>query len=306
MGHDHSHHDHHHAQPLKSDPGFAFKVGIALNLAFVLLEVIAGLYLHSLSLLSDAGHNLADVAALFLSLLALGLMKVSPNDRYTYGYKKTSILVALFNAAVLLLSIGAIFYESIHRLLHPEVVQGDMIAWIAGIGIIINFFSAMLFMKMKDADLNVKSAYLHLLTDALVSLAIVIGGIVLYFTKFVWIDPLLGILVALLIIKNTWSLLKDSLRLSLDGVPSALKLQDIKERILKVPGIKGVHHIHIWAISTSDNAITAHLVFEQGFTQSQIAASKAEVKHILQHEGIGHATLETEVEDAACQHEDCK
>jgi len=305
MGHDHSHHDHHHAQPLKSDPGFAFKVGIALNLAFVLLEVIAGLYLHSLSLLSDAGHNLADVAALFLSLLALGLMKVSPNDRYTYGYKKTSILVALFNAAVLLLSIGAIFYESIHRLLNPEVVQGDMIAWIAGIGIIINFFSAMLFMKMKDGDLNVKSAYLHLLTDALVSAGIVVGGIVLYFTKLAWIDPLLGILVALLIIKNTWTLMKDSLRLSLDGVPADLKLQDIKEKILKVPGITGVHHVHIWAISTSDNAITAHLVFEQGFTLQQIAQSKAEVKHILQHEGIGHATLETELEESACKQVDC-
>ena len=192
--HSHSHHDHTHGHGvILENINRAFIAGISLNFLFVLIEVIAGLYIHSLSLLSDAGHNLADVGSLALSLLAFRLVKVKANDKYTYGYRKTTILTALFNAVVLLVSIGAIAYESIHRLLNPEPLPGTTIAIIAGIGIGVNFFTALLFLKGKEKDMNIKAAYLHLMADALVSAALVAGGIIISFTGWYWLDPVLGI-----------------------------------------------------------------------------------------------------------------
>src|SRR6478672_1984382 len=189
MGHNHSHEGHNHTHQLSvSDVNNALVIGITLNFLFVVIEVVIGLLIHSLSLLSDAGHNLADVGALALSLLAYRLLKVKPNEHYTYGYRKTSILVALFNSVVLLVSIGAILFEAMHRLFHPEPLPGSTIAIVASIGIIINAATAILFFKDKDKDLNIKSAYLHLLSDALVSFALVIGGIAIYYTHLFWID----------------------------------------------------------------------------------------------------------------------
>src|SRR5205085_9609111 len=220
------HHDHSHAAPLKMNT--AFVVGIVLNFVFVLVEVIAGLVNHSLSLLSDAGHNLADVGALALSLFAFRLLKVKSNARFTYGYRKTSILVALFNAVVLLVSIGIITYEAIQRLFNPHPVSGINVALVAGVGIVINFTTAIMFFRHKEHDLNIKSAYLHLMADALVSLAIVIGGIGMYYLQWFWIDPLLSIAVVLVILFTTWRLLKDSLRLSMDAVPENISVADVK------------------------------------------------------------------------------
>jgi len=197
MEHNHSHH--HHSAPL-TNVNRAFIVGISLNFLFVIIEVFAGLYVHSLSLLSDAGHNLADVGALALSLLAFRLLKVRSNNQYTYGYRKTSILVALFNAMVLLVSIGAIMYEAIHRFLNPEPIPGTTISIVAGIGIIINTITALMFLRDKDKDMNIKSAYLHLMSDAVVSLGLVIGGIVIYYTGWFWIDSILGIVIAVFIL----------------------------------------------------------------------------------------------------------
>lgn len=294
-------HPHHHQPVALSNVTRAFIIGISLNFLFVLIEGFIGLYVHSLSLLSDAGHNLADVGTLALSLLAFRLLKVKSNPQYTYGYRKTSILVALFNSVVLLVSIGAIVYEAIHRFLNPEPLPGITIAMVAGIGILINSLTALLFFRDKEKDLNIKSAYLHLLSDALVSFGLVIGGILIYYTQWFWIDSVLSILVAVVILFSTWQLLKDSLHLSLDGVPSNIKLQDIKDIARKLDGVRDFHHIHIWAISTTENALTGHLVLRQDLSLVEESKIKKELKHQLEHKNIHHITLETEREADSCE-----
>jgi cobalt-zinc-cadmium efflux system protein len=302
--HSHGHHHHDHSVKLTS-VNTAFIVGIILNFSFVIIEVIVGLFIHSLSLLSDAGHNLADVGALALSLLAFKLMKVRSNKKYTYGYRKTSIIIALFNAMVLLVSIGAITYEAIHRFLDPEPIQGTIISIVAGIGILINASTALLFLRDKDKDMNIKSAYLHLMSDAIVSLGLVIGGIVIFYTHWYWIDPVLSIVIAVVILLSTWRLLKDSLRLSLDGVPENVHFDDIKETAMKISGVKDIHHIHVWAISTSENALTAHLVLEEGISIEQEQKIKHELKHKFEHQNIHHITIETERENEHCENGEC-
>src|SRR4051812_11733824 len=227
MEHLQTDHDHNHSHShniVLTSVNTAFVVGICLNFLFVVIEAIVGLSIKSLSLLSDAGHNLADVGSLALSLLAFKLLKVKSNPRFTYGFRKSTVLVALFNSVILLLSIGAIVYEAVQRSFHPEPLPGKTIAIVAAVGIAINFLSALLFLKNKDQDLNIKSAYLHLMSDAVVSAGIVFGGIVIYFTGWYWIDPVVSIVIALIILSSTWSLLKDSLRLSLDGVPRDVDL----------------------------------------------------------------------------------
>lgn len=305
MGHSHSH-GHHHTHELPKQVNTAFAIGIALNFLFVVVEVVVGLFIHSLSLLSDAGHNLADVGALALSLLAFRLVKVKPTEQYTYGYRKTSVIVALFNAMVLLVSIGAIIYEAAHRFLNPEPMPGGVIAIVAGIGIVINSVTALLFFREKDRDLNVKSAYLHLLSDALVSVALVAGGIVIFYTGWYWIDSALSILVAIVILVGTWRLLKDSLRLSLDGVPVNIELNKLRGAALKVAGVIDLHHIHVWALSTTENALTAHLVLAENATIDEEQKIKRELKHELLHQNIHHITLETEREGQPCGHGKCQ
>ena len=302
MAHDH-HHD--HAPVVLTQVHTVFIVGIALNFLFVVIEVIAGLYTHSLSLLSDAGHNLADVGALALSLLAFKLLKVKSNEHYTYGYRKTSILVALFNGTLLLVSIGAILYEAIHRFLNPEPVPGTIIAIVAGAGIVINGITALMFLRDKDKDMNIKSAYLHLMSDAIVSLGLVVGGIIIFYTKWFWVDSVLSIIVAGVILFSTWDLFKDSLRLSLDGVPENISIEDIHQAAIKVPGIKDVHHIHVWAISTAQNALTAHVVLKNDISIEEEAKIKHELKHMLEHKNIHHITLETERENEFCKNQTC-
>jgi len=302
MEHNHSHHDH---SVVLTNVNTAFIVGITLNFLFVVIEVVVGLYIHSLSLLSDAGHNLADVGALALSLLAFRLLKVKSNDRYTYGYRKTSILVALFNAMVLLISIGAIMYEAVHRFLNPEPIAGTTISIVAGIGIIINSLTAIMFFRDKDKDMNIKSAYLHLMSDAVVSLGLVIGGIIISYTHWFWIDSVLSVIIAVVILLSTWSLLKDSLRLSLDGVPENIYLTELKAMALKIDGIKDFHHIHVWAISTTENALTAHIVLQQNISLEQEQQIKNELKHQFEHKNIHHITLETERENEHCDNEKC-
>jgi cobalt-zinc-cadmium efflux system protein len=303
MSHNHDHHHHHNV--VTSAVNKAFIVGIALNFLFVIIEVVAGLYVHSLSLLSDAGHNLADVGSLALSLLAFRLLKVKPTERYTYGFRKTSILTALFNAVILLVSIGAIAYEAIHRFFNPEPVPGTTIAIVAAAGIFVNGLTATLFLREKDKDLNIKSAYLHLLSDALVSLGLVVAGIVIYYTHWYWLDPVLSVVIAAVILISTWGLLRDSLRLSLDGVPSEIDIRKIKELALGVNGVLGIHHIHVWAISTTQNALTAHVIIDEQKSMQEVDEIKHRLKHKLEHEHIQHITLETETQDADCLEPDC-
>ena len=296
MSHEHSH-QHSHTINAKS-LNKAFIIGIVLNLAFVVIEFAAGFWFDSLALLSDAGHNLSDVVSLVLALLAFRLAKVKANERYTYGYKKSTILVSLLNAVILLVAVGAIVIESIHKLSNPAVVPGGAIAWVAGVGVLINAFTAFLFMKDKEKDLNVKGAYLHMAADALVSVGVLVAGIVISRTGWYIIDPIIGLIVAVVILISTWNLLHDSLRLTLDGVPTSIDSQKVVEAIRALPGVDDVHHIHIWAISTTENALTAHIVLKQ-------AEDMQEVKHLIRHRledfGIGHATLEFEVPGEHCE-----
>jgi cation diffusion facilitator family transporter len=295
MSHDHSSHKHTAIDPVNMKTSFV--VGIILNFAFVIVEVIAGLFNHSLSLLSDAGHNLADVGTLALSLLAFKMLKVKSNEQFTYGYRKTSILVALFNSVVLLISIGIIVYEAVNRFFAPQQVSGINISIIAGIGIAVNFISARMFFKQKESDLNVRSAYLHLLSDAVVSCGIVIGGILIFYFGWVWLDPLLSIIIAIVILFSTWKLLLESLRLSLDGVPMDISINEIRSIGMKLPGVKDFHHIHIWAMSTTENALTGHLILTPGITHQEQQKIKHDLKHALEHKNIQHVTLETETEN---------
>lgn len=296
MSHEHSH-QHSHAINAES-LNKAFIIGIVLNLAFVVIEFAAGFWFDSLALLSDAGHNLSDVVSLVLALLAFRLAKVKANERYTYGYKKSTILVSLLNAVILLVAVGAIVIESIHKLNNPAVVSGGAIAWVAGVGVLINAFTAFLFMKDKEKDLNVKGAYLHMAADALVSVGVLVAGIVISRTGWYIIDPIIGLIVAVVILISTWNLLHDSLRLTLDGVPTSIDSQKVVKAIRALPGVDDVHHIHIWAISTTENALTAHIVLKQ-------PEGMQEVKHLIRHRledfGIGHATLEFEVPGEHCE-----
>ncbi len=280
-------------------------VGIGLNFLFVLIEAGVGLYIHSLSLLSDAAHNLADVGTLILSLVAFRLLRVKANENYTYGYKKTSILAALFNSVVLLVSIGAIAFEAIQRAFNPEPLSGSIIAVVAGIGIIVNGTTAFLFMRDKEKDINIKSAYLHMLSDTLVSAGIVVGGAVIFFTNWYWIDSVFSLVVVAVILVSTWRLLRQSLRLSLDGVPANLSIKDITERAMKYEGVAGLHHVHIWALSSTENAMTAHLVLRRGVIHEQEMAIKEKFRHELLHQNIQHITLETELENEPCVAKDC-
>ena len=298
--HNHHGHSHGHITELRS-VNTAFYIGIILNLAFVIIEATVGLFIHSLSLLSDAGHNLADVASLGLSLFAYRMMKVKSNTVFTYGYKKTTVLVALLNGGILLISIGAILYESVHRLILPEPVRGSTISLVAAIGIVINGMTALLFFRNKENDLNIKGAFLHLLSDAVVSAALVLGGIIIQFTSWYWIDPTLGILVAVAIVYSTWSLLSDSLRLSLDAVPQGINLRTVKSAIEKINGVQDFHHIHIWALSTTENALTGHVVLKKEIGIEDQEKIKKGIKHQLLHLNIQHVTLETETETLACE-----
>ncbi len=205
----------------------------------------------------------------------------------------------------MLVSIGGIAFEAIHRLFHPEPLPGKIIAWVAGAGIIINATSALLFFRNKDSDINIKSAYLHLVSDALVSAGIVIGGLVMFYTQWFWMDSFMSIIIALIILVSTWRLLKESLRLSLDGVPESIHLEEIKMMALKITGVISIHHIHIWAISSTENAMTAHVVMMNGLNQEQVEKIKHELKHQWGHRNIQHITIETECESDPCQSEVC-
>jgi cobalt-zinc-cadmium efflux system protein len=306
--HDHSHglfgHHHHDHTPKIENLNSAFIIGIILNSAFVIIEVIMGLITGSLSLLTDAGHNLSDVAGLALALLAFKLTKVSSNSQYTYGYKRSTIIVSFFNAVILFASVGFIAYEAIIRFAHPEKVLGGTMAWVAFIGIGINAFTAWLFVKGKDSDLNAKGAYLHMAMDAVVSLGVVISGLIIYFTNLYWIDSVVSLLIAVVILRGTWSLLKDSLRLEMDGVPKEMNLEKIKAELLKAKGVVDVHHMHVWALSTTENALTAHLVIAPE-DLSLFDSIKHDLRHRLQHLSINHSTFEPEFADEECKHQDC-
>ena len=289
MVHSHEHH-HEHVHELTS-LNKSFIIGITLNILFVLVEFGIGFYYDSLGLLSDAGHNLGDVASLVLAMLAFRLAKVHPNSRYTYGYKKSTVLVSLLNAVILLVAVGIIVTESVEKLFHPVPVEGAAIAWTAGVGVVINAITAWLFMKDKEKDLNVKGAYLHMAADTLVSVGVVISGIVIMYTGWTIVDPIIGLVIAVIIVISTWGLLHDSLRLSLDGVPVGIDSGRIGQVILEQSGVEGYHHLHIWALSTTETALTAHIVINDLRRMEEV---KHKIKNELAHAGVSLVTLEFE------------
>jgi cobalt-zinc-cadmium efflux system protein len=293
--------DHHHHPPEATSLNKAFTIGIAINALYVIIELGAGVYYDSLALISDAGHNLTDVASLALALLAFRLAKVKANDYFTYGYRKTTVLVSLINSVILFVAIGAILWESISRLNNPVIVPGLPITVVAGIGIGINVISALLFFRDKDNDLNAKGAYLHLVADAAVSLGVVVSGMLIYFFQLYWLDLVMSLVIVIVIFYSTWNLFRDSLSLTLDGVPKGIDLNKVISGIREVEGVIDVHHLHVWAISTSQNAMTAHVIIHPESGMEQLNILKLKIKHELEHVNIHHVTIEFETEE-----EDCK
>lgn len=278
---------HHHGPPTVTR---AFVLGVFINSAFVVIEAGAGFFLGSIALLTDAGHNLADVGSLLVGLVAARLAEKRSSSTYTYGLGKSTVLAALINATFLLVSTGAIGYAAMVRLTSPVPVAGEKVALVAFIGIIINGASALLFFKDRHHDLNVRAAYLHLLADAGISLGVVVAGFVVYFTGWMWFDPAVGILVGVAILYGAFSLMRDALRLSLDGVPPALELSTVRDYLLSVDRVCDVHDLHVWAMSTTETALTAHLV-----TEDTASLSFEEINEELYHRfHISHATLQVE------------
>ena len=295
------HHHHHHATPTQSLNGI-FILSIILNSLFVLIEAGVGLWQNSLSLLSDAGHNLSDVFSLLLVLIAFRLAKVQRNERFTYGYRKSTILISLLNAVILLIAVGAIVIESIHKFSEPTEVNGIAVSWTAGVGILINGATALLLMRGQKSDLNVRGAFLHMAADTLVSVGVVISGIVIYYTGWTVIDPIVSLIIAAVILVSTWELLSDSLRLAVDGIPDGIDLQEIEQLLVEDEHVKDTHHIHVWAISTTETALTAHGVLDDLTCWPQVSE---QIKHTLSEHGITHATLEPETPDCHCPHKEC-
>lgn len=304
MEHEHHHHHHHDHGQIAGNEGLKkiYIVSIALNLAFVLIEAGVGLWKNSLGLLSDAGHNLSDVFSLLLALIAFHLASTKPTEKFTYGYRKGSVLISLLNAVILLVAVGAILVESVHKLMAPVAVDGSAVAWTAAVGIVINGLTAFLLMKHQKKDINTRGAFLHMAADTLVSVGVVISGIVIYYTGWNFIDPIIGIVIAAVILVGTWDLLSESIRMSIDAVPESIDRAEVLSEINEVEGVKDVHHVHIWPISTTETALTAHVVVSADAEAENVVA---EIKHHLRHAGISHATIETEHDGSVCPDHDC-
>lgn len=300
--HDHHHHHHHHNHLLPTKDGHLDKVfywAIALNLGYVILEAIFGWMNGSMGLLSDAGHNLSDVASLLIALLAFKAASRPATPSFSYGYGKATVGASLVNAVILYVAVIFICIESVERLFRPTPVDGAEVAWVAGVGVIINGVTAWMLMSHSHDDLNVKGAFMHMVADTLVSVGVVASGIIISFTGWNWIDPVVGIAIAIMIAIGSWSLLRESLRLALDGVPANVDMEKIEEAIISVPEVKSFHHLHVWAMSTTRNALTVHVIVG---SPENIDAAIEGVRSALISVGIDHSTIEAETIDHGCGH----
>jgi cobalt-zinc-cadmium efflux system protein len=280
-------HDHDHA-PANFDR--AFGIGIALNIAFVAIEAFYGWKIDSLALLADAGHNLSDVIGLVLAWGGALAGRLRPDARHTYGWKRASILAAFINALLLLVAMGSLAWEAVHRLQTPQAVEGITIMVVAGIGILVNTATALLFMRGRETDLNIRGAFLHMAADALVSAGVVVaGGLALWF-GWTWLDPVVSLLIAAVIVVGTWNLFKQSLHLLFDGVPEGVDLHAVQALLESLPGVERVHDLHVWAMGTSQIAMTAHLVMPQG--QADDAFLKHATDELHEHFEIEHVTIQ--------------
>lgn len=296
----HSHEGHHHAGHHHGFVAYdkAFLIAIVANSLFVVLQIVFAYIADSTSLLADAFHNMGDVLSLVLAWVATSLMKRKPTIKATYGLKKTSILASLTNGILLVFTCGIIATEAVYKLFSPTEIQAVSVMIVAGIGIVVNGTTAILFLKGSD-DLNIRAAYLHLFYDALVSVGVVLSAALLYVTHWLWIDPLVGLLIAFIILKGTWSLFSDSFRLIIDGVPSSIVLTEVNDFLLSRSGVEGIHDLHIWAMSTQENALSVHLYMpNEPMSDEDRAALVAELDKRF---GIGHATIQTEKTQTVCQ-----
>lgn len=282
-------HQHDHARP---DHNLAFAVGIGLNVAYIVVEATFGLLAGSLALLADAGHNVSDVLGLLLAWGAHYLARIEPSDRRTYGWRSSTILAALFNALILLIVIGGLAWEALQRLAAPQQIGGATIMWVAGVGVVVNAATALLFFSGRKRDLNIKGAFLHMAADAGVSLGVVLSGLAIYLTGAAWIDPVTTLVVAAAIFIGTWDLLRDSVNLALHAVPEGIDVAAVREYLSTLPGVERVHDLHIWAMSTTQTAITAHLVKPEGDNDDRLLAEATRELH--DRFGIEHATLQIE------------
>ncbi|AOP35541.1 cation transporter [Leptospira tipperaryensis] len=310
MGHHHSHHhshDHsHHAHDHHQSSSKALMIAMTFNLLYAAIEAGIGLWSGSLALLSDAGHNLMDVSSLFLAWIAIKLQQRAPSPGFTYGLKKSSILVSLLNSILLFGTFAFIVYESIEKLSRPNPVSGGMIAIVALAGVFVNFSTSFLFHKSKDKDLNMKGAYLHLLADGLVSLGVIGSGLLIQWKGIYWIDPVTGLIIGLIIVYGNIPLFKESLRLSLDSTPDTIHSETVEKKLKAIDGVLNIHHVHIWPLSTTENALTAHLVLKNDLSSDRRRSIKSEARTILKELQIAHVTLETEEERENCNQIDCK
>ncbi|ASQ45039.1 cation diffusion facilitator family transporter [Legionella clemsonensis] len=293
--HNHPHaHSHHHVSEFNG----AFLIAIIANGVFVICQIIFAYLANSTSLLADAVHNLGDVLSLILAWIANGLLKRLPTHHTTYGMKKTSILAALANGVLLVFTCGIIATEAMYKLFSPTEIQAVSVIIVASIGIVVNGATAALFLRGTD-DLNIRGAFLHLLYDALISVGVVIAAVILYFTNWLWIDPIVGLLIAVIIIKGTWSLFADSFHLIIDAVPRGISWMDVRDSLQAEPGVKEVHDLHIWALSTKENALSVHLYMPE--TPLSDEARQVLVKMLRDKHQIHHATIQVERNLTFCE-----
>jgi len=298
--HAHSHsHSHSHAP---TSFGQAFAIGIALNIGFVAIETVFGFYANSMALLSDAGHNLSDVLGLMIAWAGGMMARASASPRFTYGLKKASILSALINALFLLIAVGAIGAEAIRRLFHPSHTQGGTVIVVAAIGILVNGITAFLFARGREHDINIRGAFLHMASDALVSLAVVFAGFVILWTGQEWVDPVMSLAVAVVILWGSIGLLKESVWMSLAGVPSGIDVDQVEIALGEIEGVEAVHDLHVWPLSTTETALTAHIVTAQADYPDALLESARSLLHDRFH--IEHCTLQVERHHPA-HHSDC-
>jgi cobalt-zinc-cadmium efflux system protein len=292
-GHNHRH-GHGHSPASPSGFGRAFGIGIALNVAFVAIEGLYGFWADSMALLSDAGHNLSDVLGLAIAWAAVLLARRVPTERFTYGLRSGSILAALFNALLLLIAVGGIAWESIRRLIEPSPVAAETVMIVAGIGILVNGATALLFLRGSHGDLNIRGAFLHMAADAAVSFGVVLAGALMLWTRQTWFDPIVSLIIAGVIVWSTWDLFRQALTLSLHGVPRGIAVRDVQAALEALPGVVQVHHLHVWAVSTTETALTCHLVMPEGHPgDGFLRDAQEELRKIF---GIGHSTFQVEVQ----------
>ncbi len=287
-------HSHSHA----ADYNRAFAVGIALNVLFVLVEMYYGWRADSLALLSDAGHHLSDVLGLVVAWGGFYLGKLRPNRKHTYGLGRATILAAMFNALILLIAVGGIVWEAITRFSHPVPVQGGILMLVASVGVVINGITAWLFKSGNQNDLNLRGAFLHMAADALVSFGVVIAGAVFVWTGWAWVDPAISLVIALVVLLGTWGLLRQSLHLSLDGVPASVELDAVRNYLSSLPAVSAVHDLHVWAMSTSEIALTVHLVVRDGHPGDDFLSRVTDQLH--RDYAIEHTTIQIETGVQLC------